>query len=155
MCDLSRKVFKMPGTSKITVRGRAQAYPQDLYADKNQLFCKSCCVGLELKLSTLKSHINSPKHAKAKKESIRRIQESPKERQITLKAAEEQGVRRSEFTEDFVRMCLLSNIPLEKTELMSPFFGNIAVKAEQLLQEKTSAIIMFLLQKNSVKQLIT
>ena len=36
LCDLSRKVFKMTGNSKITARRRAQAYPQDLYAEKNQ-----------------------------------------------------------------------------------------------------------------------
>ena len=66
--DLSRKVFKMPGTSKITARRRAEAYPQDLYADKSHLFCKFCCVGLEIKLSTIKSHISSPKHAKAKQD---------------------------------------------------------------------------------------
>ena len=101
---------------KINARKQAADFPHDLYSDNNSLFCLQCEIPLSLKLSTIKDHLKCPVHKnnKAKKAN----KSLPK--QTTLITAINSSIQRSDFVKDFVKMCLVANIPLEKTAKMVP-----------------------------------
>ena len=104
-------------SGKINARKRAADFPNDLYSDNISLFCLQCDIPLSLKLSTIKDHLKCPSHKnnKAKKAN----KSLPK--QTTLITAINSSIQRSDFVKDFVKMCLVANIPLEKTAKMMPF----------------------------------
>ena len=99
---------------QVTPHSRAAEFP-DFHVDNGDLYCKFCCISVDYKKSSsLKSHLASKKHVKASKNpSSSRVQTIP----TVLTNLE----RRSEFKEDFVRMCMAANIPLEKSTIMAPF----------------------------------
>ena len=106
-------------TRKITVSCCVKEYPTIFYEDDSPLFCKFCCHSVNLKSSTIKDHLQSKSH-----KNKRDVQErsAPVLRQVTLPTVQKS---RSKFVTEFVKMCLASNIPLEKVDKMTPWIKKI------------------------------
>ena len=127
----------MPGPIRATAVNRAREYPDELYCDNGILFCKSCCLSVDTKQSTIKDHLSSKRHLDRKNNANRNIMP----RQITMETAIRSNEERSNFVMDFVKMRLKANIPLEKCEKMKPFLvkhtkqGGMIRSAQHLRQQ--------------------
>ena len=110
-------------TGKITVSSRVKEYPTIFYEDDGLLFCKFCRHSVDLKSSTIKDHLQSKSHKK--KREVQETTSAPVLRQVTLTTVQKSQESRSKFVTGFVRMCLASNIPLEKVDKMTPWIKKI------------------------------
>ena len=100
--------YSMPADrSYIIAAKRASEFPDDLYAEKQKL-CLFCDISLALKLSTSKEHLKCPRHLEKKHKKANQPN------QLKLAESLTSSQLRSEFVKDFVKMCLVANIPLEK-----------------------------------------
>ena len=100
---------------------RENEYPGQFYVDNGLVFCKSCCHSIKYEeKSTIDDHLKSKKHLERK-----RVSSASKEtkRQLTIETANKSASSWSLFVKDFVKMCVVSNIPLEKTKKMTPFLN--------------------------------
>ena len=100
-----------------TVIGRVKKFPNDLYQDGGILFCKFCHHSLSTKMSTIQNHMDSSKHKRLKAQN----KGCRSEKQVTLQTSYKSLENRSNFVKHFAKMCLVSNIPLEKGTHMAPF----------------------------------
>ena len=106
-------------TGKITVSSRVKEYPTIFYEDDGLLFFKFCCHSVDLKSSTIKDHLQSQSHKN--KCEVQETTSAPVLRQVTLTTVQKSQENRSNFVTGFVKMCLASNIPLEKVDKMTPW----------------------------------
>ena len=106
-------------TGKITVSSRVKEYPTILYEDDGLLFCKFCCHSVDLKSSTIKDHLQSKSHKNRRE--VQETTSAPILRQVTLTTVQKSQESRSKF----VKMCLASNIPLEKVDKITPWIKKI------------------------------
>ena len=84
-------------------------YPGQFYVDNGLLFCKSCCHSINYeKKSTIDDHLKSKKHLERKRVSLA---SKETKRQLTIETANKSASSRSLFVKDFVKMCVVSNIP--------------------------------------------
>ena len=113
-------------TGKITVSSRVKEYPTIFYEDDGLLFCKFCCHSVHLKSSIIEDHLQI-KSDKNKRE-VQETTSAPVLRQVTLTTVQKSQESRSKFVTGFVRMCLASNIPLEKVDKKTPCIKKINPK---------------------------
>ena len=109
--------------AKITAKERVKQFPTELYEDSGILFCRFCDHSLDfIRLDTIKDHFKSKKHKMRKdlKEADSSGVAGPV--QVTLTTVIKSKDLREEFILDFIKMCTVADIPLEKTEKMMPFF---------------------------------
>ena len=110
-------------TGKVTVSSRVKEYPTIFYEDDGLLFCKFYCHSMDLKSSTIKDHLQSKSHKN--KREVQETTLAPVLRQVTLTTVQKSQESRSKFVTGFVKMCLASNIPLEKVDKMTPWIKKI------------------------------
>ena len=121
----AKKAKRSAPLSRVTAAERAKQFKTDFYADGGVLFCRFCEHSVDFtRVDTVKDHLKSKKHA-AKKEA-RKAKNSSSDapstsRQMTLGTVVKSRDLRAEFVLDYVKMCTVSDIPLEKTEKMRPF----------------------------------
>ena len=126
---------KKPKRSAPLCRITAEEFSEDMYAD-GVLFCRFCAHSVDYTRSdTVKDHIKSKKHL-ANKEAKRR-DASSSTRQTTLGAMMKSKDLRESFVLDFVKMCTVADIPLEKTEKVRPFLQKYCQQAGALPQAAT------------------
>lgn len=98
------------------------------------LFCKFCHHSVEFKrVDTVKDHIKSKKHTANK--SAATTTQSPK--QVTLSSSWTSKDLRDNFVLDFVKMCTMADIPIEKTDKMRGFVVKHCKQGGSLPQPKT------------------
>uniref|UniRef100_UPI00358FF509 uncharacterized protein n=1 Tax=Myxine glutinosa TaxID=7769 RepID=UPI00358FF509 len=157
-----RKRTKQAPIGFVCASARAKQYDEDFYAEGNVLFCKFCDHSVDYKrLDTLKDHLLSKKHGKNKcaklPVAIIKLEGDDAEqqvpfrhsgiRQVTLRRAGTRQVTlpsgfkskhlREDFILDFVRLCTLADIPLEKVEKMRPFMAKHCKQGGVLPQAPT------------------
>ena len=101
----------------------------ELYEDSGILFCRFCDHSLDfICLDNIKDHFKSKKNKMRKdlKEAESSGVAGPV--QVTLRTAMKSKDLREEFILDFIKMCIVADIPLEKTEKIMPFLRNTARK---------------------------
>jgi hypothetical protein len=102
-------------------------FPDDLYDDGGILFCKYCCHSIDMnRLDTIKDHLKSKNHVKRKSDSMSNDNVSPSQsksqpRQTTISSMIKSKDLREDFVLDFVTLCTVADIPLEKVDKMKPF----------------------------------
>ncbi len=112
-------------TGKITVSSRVKEYPTIFYEDDGLLFCKFCCHSVDLKSSTVKDYLQNISHKN--KREVQETTPAPVLKQVTLTTVQKSQESRSKFVTGFVKMCLASNILLEKVAIgkMTPWIKTI------------------------------
>ena len=121
----AKKAKRCAPLTRVTAEERARQFKDDLYADGGVLFCRFCEHSIDFtRVDTVKDHLKSKKHS-AKREA-RKTKSSASEgpstsRQMTLGTVVKSRGLREEFVLDYVKMCTLADIPLEKTDKIRPF----------------------------------
>lgn len=130
------KKGKVARATKATAKERVKQFPTELYEDGGVLFCRSCCHSLDFtRIDTIKDHLKSKKHKTRKEEKEAASSSSTGElRQRTLTTVARSKDLREEFILDFLKMCTVADIPLEKTEKMMPFLKKHCVQGGALPQ---------------------
>ena len=102
--------------AKVTTKEQARQFSSDFYENGGTLFCRFCEHSLDfVRINTIKDHLVSQKHNrnKDKKEAG-----SSQPVQHTLTKSK---YLREECILDFIKMCTVADIPLEKADKMVPF----------------------------------
>ena len=110
--------------AKVTAKERVKQFPAELYEDGGVLFCRFCDHSLDfVRLDTIKDHFKSKKHRmrKERKEAESSSDVGPGPVQRTLTTISKSKDLREDFILDFLKMCTIADIPVEKTEKMMPF----------------------------------
>ena len=110
--------------AKVTAKERVKQFPAELYEDGGVLFCRFCDHSLDfVRLDTIKDHFKSKKHRmrKERKEAESSSDVGPGPVQRTLTTICKSKDLREDFILDFLKMCTIADIPVEKTEKMMPF----------------------------------
>ena len=116
---------------KVSAEGRAEQF-DDLYSDGGVLFCRYCCHSVDfVRVDTIKDHLKSKKHLEKKGG-----QSSKGARQVCLTSIVKSKSMREEFILDYIKLCSLAEIPLEKTEKMRPFFTKHCKQGGALPKDK-------------------
>ena len=121
----TKKAKRSTPLSHVTAEERAKQFETDFYADGGVLFCRFCEHSVDFtRVDTVKDHLMSKKHA-AKKE-VRKAKSSSSKapstsRQKTLGTVVKSRELQVEFVLDYMKMCTVADIPLEKTDKMRPF----------------------------------
>ena len=86
-------------------------------------------------MDTVKDHLKSKKHLSSKEQKTK---EGDKSRQVllTCKSVAKSNNLREEFILDYIMMCSMSDIPLQRTEKMKPFLLKYCKQAGALPQDK-------------------
>ena len=95
-----------------------------MYADNGVLFCKFREHSVDfVRVNTIKDHLISKKHCvrKAAKTSKAEKSLASSSRLVTLLTVVKAKDLREEFVLDYIKMCTVADIPLEKTEKVRPF----------------------------------
>ncbi|XP_072178106.1 uncharacterized protein [Diadema setosum] len=141
---MATKPKKQKPLSSLSATARANQYPNDFYADGKVMFCKFCSHSVDfVRLDTVKDHLQSKKHIKNKESSLSAPgsscqSQSNTKRQKTLDSLVKSKDLREAFILDFVKMCTMADIPLNKVEKLRPFVekhcsqGGALPKAETL-----------------------
>lgn len=107
-------------TSSITAYTRAKEYEGVFRVDNSLLFCNYCDLSVEWKhKSTIDAHCASKKHISQKK--IFETKDKVKSQQ-TLQTSLLASESKKEVIEDLIEVFANANIPLEKVNLLLPFF---------------------------------
>ena len=107
--------------SRVNAQERARQFKD---ADNGVLFCKFCQHSIDfVRVNTIKDHLISKKHCvrKAAKASKAEKSLASSSRQVTLSTVVKAKNLREEFVLDYIKMCTVADIPLEKTEKVRPF----------------------------------
>ena len=116
------KVGKTSRAGKATAAERVKQFPNELYVDGGVLFCRFCDHSLDfVRLDTIKDHFKSKKHRMRKDAKEAEGSGVARPVQRTLSTVLKSKDLREEFILDFIKMCTVADIPLEKTEKMMPF----------------------------------
>ena len=119
---------------RITAKERAIQFKEDMYANDGVLFCKFCEHNVDfICVDTIKDHLKSKKHCSRKE--AKRLQ-AHSSRQVTLSTVVKAKDHREEFVLDYIKMCTLADIPLEKTEKVRPSLRKHCLQAGALPQAK-------------------
>ena len=104
--------------AKVTANERARQFPSDHYKDGGKLFCRFCEHSLDfVRINTIKEQLVSQKH-KRNKDTKEAGSSQPVQHTLTV-VTKSKYLR--EFILDFIKMCTVDDIPLEKAEIMVPF----------------------------------
>ena len=102
------------------------------------LFCKYCQHSIDyIRVDTIKDHLKSKKHTSNKEAAQRKAGEptaGSSNRQLTLSTIVKSYDARQEFILDYIKICTLADIPLEKTDKMRPFLQKYCAQAGALPQ---------------------
>ena len=115
--------------AKIMANERVKQFPMELYEDSGIPSCHFCDHSLDfIRLDTIKDHFKSKKNKMRMdlKEAESSGVAGPV--QVTLRTAIKSKDLREEFILNFIKMCTVADIPLEKPEKMRPFLRNTAIK---------------------------
>ena len=109
----------------VTAEELAKQFKTDFDADGGVLLCRFCEHSVDFtRVDTVKDHLMSKKHA-AKKEVWKAKSSSSKapstSQKMTLGMVVKSRELWVEFVLDYVKMCTVTDIPLEKTDKMRPF----------------------------------
>ena len=121
---LPKKARRSTPLLRVTAEDRAKQFKTELYADDRVLFCHYCEHSLDFThIDTVKDHLKSKKHATRKqaKESSTPLCGPSTSQQATLGTVLKSKDLREEFVLDYLKMCTLADIPLEKTNKIRPF----------------------------------
>ena len=138
---IKKKTNRKAPLVRLCASERAKQFSGDLYEDGNILFCKFCEHSIDFKrVDTVIDHLGSKKHVKNKSAKIAKSDgddQPPAKRQVTLFSAFQSKDLREEFILDFVRLCTMADIPLEKAEKMLPFMRKHCKQGGALPQAAT------------------
>ena len=81
-----------------------------------------------VRVDTIKDHLKSKKHCTRKASKTEASQGSSK--QVALSALVKARDLRKEFVLDYIKMCTIADIPLEKTEKVQPFLRKYCSQAK-------------------------
>ena len=143
---------------KITAKERVEQFKDEFYEDSGVLFCKFCehCLDFS-RIDTLKDHLKSQKHALRKQSKLAKAEGSS--RQVTLSTLVKAKDMRQDFCLDFIKMCSVADVPLEKVEKMRPFLNKHCSQAGALPkvdQLRTTYVPrLFSMHFESLKQLLS
>ena len=105
---------------------------------EESFFCKYCQYSIDyIRVHTIKGHLKSKKHISNKEASQRKAEESgagSSSRQLTLSTVFKSYDARQDFILDYIKVCTLADIPLEKTEKIKPFLQKYCAQAGALPQ---------------------
>ena len=137
----SKKQKRSAPLSRITAEERAKQFSNDFYSDGGIIFCRFCGHSVDYtRIDTVKDHIKSKKHV-TNKEAKRQRDEagtaSSTSRQVTLGSMVKSKDLRESFALDFLKMCTLEDIPLEKTDKIRPFLQKHCQQAGAIPQAPT------------------
>ncbi|XP_006038008.1 CGG triplet repeat-binding protein 1 isoform X1 [Alligator mississippiensis] len=102
----------------VTPQDRVTEFGSDLHEEGGKLFCTSCNVVLNhVRKSAINDHLKSKTHTKRKAEFE---EQNTRKKQRTLTASLQcnstSQTEKTSVIQDFVKMCLEANIPLEKAD---------------------------------------
>ena len=121
----AKKAKRSVPLMRVTAEERAKQFHSDLYADGGVLFCRFCEHSIDFtRVDTVKDHLKSKKHTgkKQARKTMSTASGGPStSRQVTLGTVIKSKDLREEFVLDYVRMCALADIPLDKTDKIRPF----------------------------------
>ena len=124
--------------TRLTAEERAiEQFPEDLYADGGVLFCRFCEHSVDFtRVDTVKDHLKSKKHCSRREEKRKQQQSgaSSSRQQVTPSTVLKSKDLREGFILDYLKMCTVADIPLEKTESMRPFLQKHCKQAGALPQ---------------------
>ena len=134
----AKKPKKSAPVARVTAKDRAKQFKEDLYDDGRVLFCKYCQHSIDyIRVDTIKDHLKSKKHISNKEAAQRKTEESgagSSSRQLTLSTVLKSYDARQDFILDYIKVCTLADIPLEKTEKIKPFLQKYCAQAGALPQ---------------------
>ena len=134
----AKKQKRSAPVARVTADERAKQFKEDLYADGKVLFCKYCQHSIDyIRVDTIKDHLKSKKHISNKEAKQRKEAESSagsSSRQLTLSTVVKSYDARQEFILDYIKICTLADIPLEKTDKIRPFLQKYCSQAGALPQ---------------------
>ena len=114
------KMAKRSTLVSLTAEERIKQYPVDFYADGGVLFCRFCEHSIDFThLDTVKNHIKSFIKRSSRKREWKEGASSSK--QLALSICIKSEDLRERFVLDYIKMCTVADIPLEKTESTRPF----------------------------------
>lgn len=129
-----KKAKRSAPVSCLTAEESARQFPVDFYEDGGVLFCRFCEHSVDfIRVDTIKDHIKSKKHCARKNDR----EGASTSKQITLTTCVKSRDLREGFVLDYLKMCTLAVIPLEKTESMRPFLRKHCKQAGALPQVAT------------------
>lgn len=136
MATMSKR-SRLPPLTKVTAAERARQFDKDFYSEGSILFCKFCThsVGFT-RVDTVKDHIKSRRH-RVNKERLTGSEEHAKLKQLTLTTVSQSKQLRDDFILDFVKMCTVADIPLEKCDRMKGFVVKHCKQGGSLPQTST------------------
>ena len=138
MAERPAKKHRASPVARITAKERVKQFPSELYEDGGILFCRFCDHSIDLvRIDTIKDHLKSKKHKQRR--DIKEAESSGETRpvQVTLTTISKSKDVREEFILDFIKMCTISDIPLEKTDKMLPFMRKHCKQGGALPQAQT------------------
>jgi hypothetical protein len=111
---------KRPKTSSVTVFSRVKEYENVFHVDNGLLFCNYCDLSVEWKhKSTIDAHCTSKKHLSQQKNFE---SNEKKKNQQTLERNLQASKSKKIVIEDLIEAFANADIPLEKINLLLPFF---------------------------------
>ena len=124
--------------ARLTAEERAKQFSDDFYADGGILFCRFCEHSVDfVRVDTLKDHLKSKKHAARKEIKKQKQSNSPStgassSKHIILDTLVKSEDMRKDFILDYLKMCTMADIPLEKKERIRPFFCTSTANKQEL-----------------------
>ena len=124
---LPKKARRSTPLVRVTAEDRAKQFKTKLYADDRVLFYRYCDHSFDFtRIDTVKDHLKSKKHttrkqAKESNSSSTSLCGPSTSRQATLGTVLKSKDLREEFVLDYLKMCTLADILLEKTNKIRPF----------------------------------
>ncbi|XP_074387735.1 CGG triplet repeat-binding protein 1 isoform X1 [Zonotrichia albicollis] len=102
----------------VTPQDRVTEFGSELHEDGGKLFCTSCNVVLNhVRKSAINDHLKSKTHTKRKAEfEEQNVRKKQRTLTASLQCNSAAQTEKSSVIQDFVKMCLEANIPLEKAD---------------------------------------
>ncbi|XP_069725028.1 CGG triplet repeat-binding protein 1 [Phaenicophaeus curvirostris] len=102
----------------VTPQDRVTEFGSELHEDGGKLFCTSCNVVLNhVRKSAINDHLKSKTHTKRKAEfEEQNVRKKQRTLTASLQCNSTAQAEKTSVIQDFVKMCLEANIPLEKAD---------------------------------------
>nr|XP_023959377.2 CGG triplet repeat-binding protein 1 [Chrysemys picta bellii] len=102
----------------VTPQDRVTEFGSELHEDGGKLFCTSCNMVLNhVRKSAINDHLKSKTHTKRKAEfEEQSVRKKPRALTASLQCNSATQTEKISVIQDFVKMCLEANIPLEKAD---------------------------------------
>ena len=140
----AKKAKRNAPISHVSAEQRAKQFKDDLYADGGVLFCKYCAHSVDYtRVDTIKDHLKSKKHCakkcsqQSKETASGAVAGLSTSRQVTLSRIVKSKDLREEFVLDYIKLCMLTDIHLYKTDAVRPFLQKYCKQAGTLPQVST------------------